>query len=191
MASKPRFAYRLGWRSVRYVCPHLTRAQARVIADAAGPAFIACNINTAKRAAAAVAQMAQETDGFRTFAEYASGSAYEYRRDLGNFRRGDGRNYRGRGSIMCTGRFNYAAMSRRFHHDFIKHPADMAKPGWALKVGAAWWQANGCNQLADSGDFVALTRRINGGTTGLADRQAYHRRARRVSRFLIPKRRKP
>lgn len=195
--TSPRYAYRLGWRSVRYVCPHLSVSEAKAVADAAGPAFIACNITNAKRAAAAVAQMAQETDGFRAFTEYASGAAYDItvnRRlalELGNRKRGDGRRFKGRGSIMCTGHDNYAAMSRRFHHDFIKHPADMGKPGWAFKAGAAWWQANGCNQLADQGAFVALTRRINGGTNGLAERQAYHRRARRVARFLIPKRRAP
>lgn len=189
--AKPRYAYRLGWRSVRYVCPNLSVARAKQIADAAGPSFVAEGITTAKRAAAAVAQMAEETDGFRTFAEYASGAAYEGRRDLGNTKRGDGRRFKGRGSIMCTGRTNYGAMARRFHHDFVEHPADMALPKWALKVGAAWWHDHDCNQLADSGDFVALTREINGGTNGLAEREAYHRRARRVQRFLIPKRRRP
>lgn len=191
MATKPRFAFRLGWRSVRYVCPNLTRAEARAVADAAGPSFAAEGITTAKRAAAAVAQMAEETDGFRTFREYASGAEYEGRRDLGNVKPGDGRRFPGRGTIMSTGRANYAAASRRFHHDFIAHPSDMQQPKWAFKVGAAWWHDNGCNQLADSGDFTALTRRINGGVNGLAQREAYHRRAQHVARFLVPKRRKP
>jgi predicted chitinase len=186
-----RYAYRLGWRSLRYVFPHLTVAQAKAIADAAGPSFVAEHITTPARAAAAIAQMGEETDGFRTFAEYASGAAYEGRADLGNTHPGDGRRYKGRGAIMSTGRANYAQASKRFHHDFIKHPADMAEPSWALKVGAAWWHDHGCNELADVGDFVGLTRRINGGLNGLAQRQAYHARARRVARFLTPKRRHP
>jgi putative chitinase len=38
---------------------------------------------------------------------------------------------------------------------------------------ASWfWRANNCNSIADSGDFVGVTKRINGGVNGLADRQA-------------------
>lgn len=187
----PRFAHRLGWRSVRYVCPHLTAAQARVIADALGPAFHAFGITTRRRAAAAIAQFAHESDGFRTTAEYASGARYEGRRDLGNTHPGDGRRFKGRAFIQITGRTNYAAAGAALGHDFLEHPADLAKPTWAAKASCWWWKAHGCNQLADTGDFTRLTRRINGGTNGLADRQAYHRRARRVATFLVPKRRKP
>jgi predicted chitinase len=188
---KPRYAYRLGWRSIRRVCPHLTTAQARTIADALGPAFRASGITTRRRAAMAVAQMAHESAGFRTTTEYASGAAYEGREDLGNIRPGDGRRFKGRGYIQITGRANYRAVSKALGHDFLARPADLAKPRWAAKASCWWWKNAGCNQIADRGDFVALTRRINGGVNGLADRRRYYRRARLVSPFLVPKRRRP
>lgn len=187
----PRYAYRLGWRSVRYVCPHLTPTQARRVADALGPAFAHHGITSRRRAAAAVAQFAHESHGFRTTTEYASGHAYEWRRDLGNIRAGDGRRYKGRGFIQITGRANYRAVSHALGHDFLQHPEDLANPRWAAQASCWWWLNHGCNQLADQGDFAALTRRINGGLNGLADRRRYHQRARRVARFLIPKRRRP
>jgi putative chitinase len=188
---RDRYAYRLGWRSVRYVCPHLTVREARVIADALGPAFAASGITTARRASMAVAQFAHESDGFRTTTEYASGQAYEGREDLGNTQPGDGRRFKGRGFVQITGRANYALVSARLAHDFVRRPTDLALPRWAAKASAVWWRDNGCNQIADTGDFVALTRRINGGVNGLADRERLYRRARRAAPFLVPKRRKP
>lgn len=186
-----RYAYRLGWRSVRHVCPNLTPAQARIVADALGPAFAAHGITTRRRAAMAVAQFAEESAAFTTTTEFASGAEYEGRRDLGNTHRGDGVRYKGRGYVQITGRSNYAAVSKALGVDFVKHPEALAQSAYAAKASAFWWQAHGLNQLADSGDFVAVTRRINGGTNGLAMREAYYRRARLVSAFLVPKRRKP
>jgi putative chitinase len=192
-----RYAYRLGWRSIRaIVANRISSTRARAIADALGPAFHDHQITTTKRAAAAVAQMAHESAGFSTTTEFASGAEYEGRRDLGNVHAGDGRRFKGRGFIMLTGRANYAAAGRalRPHGDpdyFLKHPDAVATPAWAAKVSAWWWEAHGCNQLADRGDFLGLTRRINGGTNGLASRQTYWRRAKPLARFLVPKRRKP
>lgn len=186
-----RYAYRLGWRSVRYVCPHLSATEAKRIADALGPAFARFGITNRRRAAAAVAQFAHESAGFRTTTEYASGYAYEGRRDLGNTHPHDGPRFRGRGYIQITGRSNYTRVSRALGHDFVKHPTDLASPRWAAKASCWWWQAANCNRIADSGDFVKLTRTINGGTNGLADRQRLHKRARRVSVFLVPRRRRP
>jgi putative chitinase len=40
-------------------------------------------------------------------------------------------------------------------------------------LSAGWfWSRNGLNALADAKDVVAMTKRINGGTHGLDDRQA-------------------
>jgi predicted chitinase len=179
----------VGWRSLRIVAPWLSPADAQTLAAALGPAFQRYDITTPKRAAAAVAQMCHESAGFRTTTEYASGSAYEGRRDLGNTHAGDGVRFKGRGYIQITGRNNYAAVSKAFGVDFVANPQQLASPKWAAMASCWWWQAHGCNQLADSGDFVALTRRINGGTNGLADRQQYWSRARKVARFLVPRQR--
>jgi len=191
MAPKPRFAYRLGWRSIKAVAPHLTPDQARTVADALGPAFQQYGIATRKRAAAAVAQFAHESAGFRTTTEFATGAQYEGRKDLGNTRPGDGVRFKGRGYIQITGRVGYANAGRALGHDFIRSPQDLALPRWAARASCQWWSSHGCSQLADAGDFVALTRRINGGIRGLEDRERYWRRAKLVSPFLVPKRRKP
>lgn len=177
----------IGWRSLRHVCPWLTDADARRIAGGMGVAFRRYDITTPQRAAMAVAQMAHESDGFRTSEEYASGDAYEGRRDLGNTRAGDGRRFKGRGRIMCTGRANYTSAAREFGVDFVGAAERLAQSPYSELVSCWWWKTHGCNELADAGDFVALTRRINGGLNGLDDRQRYYARARRVARYLTPR----
>jgi predicted chitinase len=178
---------KIGWRSLRYVCPNLSRKDAKRIAAGLALAFERYDVTTRRRAAAAVAQMAHESDRFRASTEYADGRAYEGRRDLGNVRPGDGPRFRGRGRIMITGRANYAAVSKAFGEDFTAHPERLAQSPLSELVSCWWWKTHGCNELADSGDFVALTRRINGGTNGLSDRIELHHRAKRVARWLVPK----
>lgn len=189
--STPRYAYRLGWRSLRHVVPGLTADEAKQLARDLGQAMHDFDITTRRRAAMFIAQTAHESAGFRFREEIASGQAYEGRTDLGNTHPGDGPRYKGRTYIQITGRNNYQAISHALGIDFTAHPAQLAEPRYAAKGAAWWWTTHGCNHLADTGDFTALTRRINGGINGLASRQAYHRRARRVAPFLVPRRRKP
>jgi predicted chitinase len=181
--------YSIGWRSIQKVTPHLSNAKAQEIANALAPAFAQFNITTPRRAAMAVAQFAHESAGFRTTTEYASGAAYEGRKDLGNTQPGDGKRFRGRGYIQITGRHNYTNVSKALGYDFVKDPSDLAKPEWAAKASCWWWNNAGCNGFADRDDFKGLTRRINGGYNGLADRQTYYGRARQVAQYLVPKKR--
>ena len=83
---------------------------------------------------------------------------------------GDGWRYRGRGLIQITGRSNYAASGISLGLDLIDHPELLEQPHYAALSAAEWWSRNGCNQLADTGDMAAVTRRVNGGLTGLNDR---------------------
>jgi putative chitinase len=190
-----RYAYRLGWRSLRRVVPTLTVAEAKRLARDLGQAMVEHHITTPRRAAAFIAQVAHESGGFAYRTELwgptPAQRGYEGRRDLGNVKPGDGSRFRGRGYIQLTGRTNYAAVARGLRIDCVDHPELLATHLYAAKSAAWWWDTHGCNELADRGDFVALTRKINGGTNGLADRQRYHRRARPLARFLTPKRRKP
>lgn len=187
----PRYAYRLGWRSLRQVVPTLSRAEAEALSRDLGEAMRDHGITTRRRAAMFVAQVAHESGGFHYREEIADGSAYEGRRALGNTQPGDGKRFKGRTYIQITGRSNYKAVGNALGVDFVKHPAKLAEPKYAAQGAAWWWKTHGCNEIADSGDFVALTRRINGGTNGLADREAYYARARRVAVFLTPRRRRP
>lgn len=83
---------------------------------------------------------------------------------------GDGWRYRGRGLIQITGRANYAASGEALGLDLIASPEMLEQPHYAALSAAEWWSRNGCNQLADTGDMAAVTRRVNGGLNGLDDR---------------------
>jgi predicted chitinase len=171
----------------RTVCPWISRSQAVAICAGLGAAFERYNINTPRRAAMAVAQMAHESAGFRTRQEYASGAAYEGRRDLGNTSPGDGVKFKGRGRIMITGKANYKTVTREFGRDFLKSPHLLATSPLSELASCWWWEANGCNGFADRNDFLGLTQRINGGFNGLEDRRQYYARAVKVANKLVPR----
>ncbi|MBJ2181457.1 glycoside hydrolase family 19 protein [Pseudomonas veronii] len=99
---------------------------------------------------------------------------------MGNAAPGDGWKYRGRGPIQVTGKANYAACGEALGLDLINHPELLEKPQYAAMSAAWFWSANGLNTLADAGDLTKITRRINGGLTGQADRQALYDKALKV-----------
>lgn len=129
-------------------------------------------INTAARQAAFVAQIGHESGQFRYVRELATGAAYEGRADLGNVVTGDGVRYKGRGLIQITGRTNYTACMLALDIDCVEHPELLEQPANACRSAAWFWRTHGLNELADKGDQVRVTKRINGGTNGLADRLA-------------------
>jgi len=138
-------------------------------------------IDTAVRRAHFLAQVGHESGELRYTEEIASGDAYEGRRDLGNTEAGDGRRFKGRGLIQLTGRANYRAFGEAIGVDLISgdNPQRVATdPGLAVEVACWFWQARGLNALADADDGHAVTRRINGGLNGLADRLRQLDRAR-------------
>ena len=118
-----------------------------------------------------LAQLAHESGNFRYMEEIASGAAYEGRKDLGNTQAGDGKRYKGRGPIQLTGRANYRRYGQQLGIDFESNPTIVAIPSVGLLVACKFWADNGLNALADQDDVLTITRRINGGTNGLADRK--------------------
>ena len=131
------------------------------------------DITTVERQAHFLAQLAHESDGLRTTVEYADGSAYEGRKDLGNTHKGDGRRFKGRGLIQLTGRANYAAATKALSRDFVGHPERVAEFPAAADVSGWFWDTHGLNRHADRDDVEAVTRAINGGFNGLDSRVAY------------------
>lgn len=117
-----------------------------------------------------LSQIGHESGQLRYSEEIASGKAYEGRKDLGNTEIGDGIKFKGRGSIQITGRFNYEKLTNYFGVDFIQEPELLKTPEWAIKSSLWFWKIKGLNEIADTGDFEKLTRRINGGLNGLKDR---------------------
>jgi putative chitinase len=137
-------------------------------------------ITTAMRKAHFLSQTAHESDGFNTNEEYASGAAYEGRRDLGNTKSGDGVRFKGRGLIQVTGRSNYAECGNALGVDLIGNPQRLADFDLACLSAGWYWDTRNLNSYADNDDVIQITRIINGGLNGLDDRQAYLARAKQV-----------
>lgn len=85
----------------------------------------------------------------------------------------DGWNFRGRGLIQITGRSNYEALAKVTGVDLVGHPELASAPHSALEVAGGFWKRAGANGLASRDDIVAVTRAVNGGLTGLAEREAW------------------
>ncbi|MCD9028468.1 LysM peptidoglycan-binding domain-containing protein [Luteimonas sp. BDR2-5] len=163
---------------LRQIVPQLSASQAEAVVPHLNYAMAEANINTPQRQAMFIAQLAHESGGFRYLEEIASGAAYEGRADLGNTQPGDGVRYKGRGYIQVTGRHNYTQAGRALGLDLVNNPGLAAQPENAARIAAWYWNSRNINAAADRGDFVQVTRLINGGTNGLADRQNYYARAR-------------
>lgn len=136
------------------------------------------------RAAAFIAQVGHESGQLQWVREIwgptAQQAGYEGRADLGNTVPGDGSKYRGRGLIQITGRANYTACGEALGLDLINNPQLLEQPQYAAMSAAWFWSTRGLNTLADQGQFVKITRRINGGLTGQDDRQALYDKALKV-----------
>lgn len=143
-------------------------------------------INTRLRVAHFLGQLAHESAHFGTLEEYASGAAYEGRRDLGNTKRGDGRRYKGRGPIQITGRFNYRKYGNLLGVDLENDPELALKPEIGVKIAALFWDQNGLNEWADKDNIKVITRRINGGYNGLQDRINKVERAKKALSAKTP-----
>lgn len=83
---------------------------------------------------------------------------------------GDGYRFRGRGCIQLTGHANYFHAGKALGIDFVADPDLVGTPKYAAMTAGWFWSTHGCNEIADRGDWTALTKKINGGTIGLADR---------------------
>lgn len=181
---------------------------AEALAPALSSAATAHEINTPNRLAHWLGQLATESMGFRRMVENLSYSAERlcqvwpsrfptlkaaqpyarnpeklaekvYGNRLGNHP-GEGYRFRGRGLIQTTGRDNYQRYGDLAGVDLIAHPDLAAEPFTAAHIAAAFWSTHGLNALADADDIEAITRKINGGLNGLADRKAAVAKAKRV-----------
>jgi putative chitinase len=159
-------------------------------------------INTPHRIAAFIAQCSHESGGFtalkenlnyraetlrKVFPKYFTESSaqqfagqqeaianrvYANRMGNGPEESGDGYRYCGRGLIQLTGKDNYQNFADSLEMNIEEVPDYLGTFEGALQSACWFWENNNLNQLADSGDFVTMTKRINGGTIGLEDRIA-------------------
>jgi putative chitinase len=160
-------------------------------------------INSALRLAHFLAQTAHESGGFRVIEENLNYSAdglskifpkyfrdkdpndyarqpekianvvYSSRMGNGDEASGDGYKFRGRGLIQLTGRSNYTSLSGDLGVELDSVVEYLGTPEGAVESAAWFWHKNGLNKLADADDVTAVTKKINGGTIGLEDRQKH------------------
>ena len=136
--------------------------------------FPGAGITNNLRLAHFLAQVAEETGGFRWLTELGGEEYFaKYDGRLGNTQPGDGYRFRGRGLVMLTGRANYEKYGRAVGVDLIAAPAVAAAPATAVKIACAYWSDHGCNTDADKDDLLLVTHAINGGVNGLDMRRAY------------------
>ncbi|MEO6724652.1 MAG: glycoside hydrolase family 19 protein [Blastocatellia bacterium] len=145
-------------------------------------------IDAPLREAAFLAQIAHESGELKFWEEIwgptAAQKRYEPPSDLaarlGNTQPGDGKQYKGRGPIQITGRFNYKKYGGLLGVDLEGNPAMAATTQIGLQTAGEYWKSNGLNQLADIPDFTSITKRINGRLNGQASREKYYARAKQA-----------
>lgn len=176
------------------IMPSASAIRVEQFAEPLNAAMCEFGIDTPKRQAAFIAQLAHESGCFRYVRELASGEAYNGRISLGNTRpeaieiatrnnSTPGPFFKGRGLIQITGYDNYASCSKALFQDkavLISNPALLERTDLACRSAAWFWDSRSLNAFADAGDFEAITRKINGGLNGYADRVAHHQRALKV-----------
>jgi putative chitinase len=169
------------------------------------------DISTPKRQAYFIGQCMHESGGFKQLKENLNYSAkglmatwpsrfpdmdtaekYErnpekiankvYAGRMGNTEDGDGAKYIGRGLIQLTGKENYANCGSAIGVDLVANPDLLSTPKYAALSAGWFWNRKGLNALADADDIDTITKRINGGLIGIADRKA---KVEMVSKYLV------
>lgn len=102
---------------------------------------------------------------------------YANRMGNGDIASGEGWKFRGRGVIQLTGKDNYSRFAKYVGKSIDETIEYLKTKQGALESACWFWKTNGLNEIADSGDIVAMTKRINGGTIGLEDRQKHYKHA--------------
>ena len=138
------------------------------------------DITTPLRIVHFLGQCCHESGGWQYLVELG-GPSYFTRYDgrLGNGP-GEGYIYRGRGIIQITGKANYQAYGKKLALNLVDHPEIAAQPDVAARIAVQYWDDHGLNAPADKDDINTITRAINGGVNGLADRSAILARLKAV-----------
>ena len=172
-------------------------------------AFQKYDISTLQRQASFIGQCAHESGNFRILEENLNYSAARlmavwpsrfpsldvanqyannpekiankvYAGRMGNVEDSDGFAFRGRGLVQLTGREAYANCGSGLGVDLLSNPDLLSTPEYACLSAGWFWNKKGLNDLADTGDYETMTKRINGGLIGLDDRKAKIAKAKEI-----------
>jgi putative chitinase len=108
--------------------------------------------------------------------ELIANLVYSSRMGNGPAESGEGWAYRGRGLKQLTGKFNYEKCGLGLGIDLVGNPDLLLEPMYAARSAGWFWKTNSLSTFADKGDITGMTKRINGGVIGLAERQAKYDR---------------
>lgn len=161
------------------IMPTAKRAQVELLYPHLEPATNRFHIDSPRRLAAFIAQVAHESGALVYMAEIASGETYEGRAELGNSQPGDGKKFKGRGGLMITGRANYRECGGTLGVALDVYPELAERPEYFWKIAAWYWNSRALNRFADTDSFGAITKRVNGSYTHLDERIGYWLRARK------------
>jgi putative chitinase len=112
--------------------------------------------------------------------EMIANRVYGGRMGNGDEHSGDGFRYCGRGLIQLTGKDNYTRYAQGTDQTVEEASEHLTTFEGCVQSACWFWEANNLNQFADNGDILTMTKRINGGTIGLADRQQHYQHALQV-----------
>jgi putative chitinase len=106
-------------------------------------------------------------------------ASYVYAHKLGNgdIASGDGYRFRGRGFVQITGRANYAKLAKQTGLDLLDEPDLLSDPVYAARAAALFWHNRHINLAADADNIEEITKLVNGGENGLADRKLRYKQA--------------
>jgi putative chitinase len=127
-----------------------------------------------------VFKSAEDAKAYIRSPEKCANKIYAGKIGNGNEKSGDGYKYRGRGLIQITGKANYAECGKALDLDLINKPELLENPIYAAMSSGWFWNTRNCNQLADVGLFGKITKVINGGYNGSAERLALYANAKKV-----------
>ena len=112
--------------------------------------------------------------------ERIANRAYANRMGNGDEASGNGWAYRGRGLIQLTGKNNYASFSLQMDNNCLVEPDIVAEPKLAALSAGWYWNSRNINPVADTDDVKEVTRLVNGGYNGLADREAKYEKLMQI-----------
>jgi predicted chitinase len=179
------------------IMPHLPAAKRTTYFPFLTAAVAEFGIDQPARIAAFLAQLAHESAQFKFMEEIWGPTAAQRRYEppeglatrLGNTEPGDGFRFKGRGPIQVTGRANYRRFGDLLGLDLLASPEQAAQPAVAFRIAGLYWSKKGLNELADRVTpeaFREITRRINGGFNGLAERERFYEAAKAVLGVVAP-----
>ena len=87
---------------------------------------------------------------------------------MGNNKLNDGKNYKGRGFIMLTGKDNYTLFDKVVDDDILNNP-DLVATKYPLLSAAFFWNSVNLNSIADKNNDISVRKAINGGQIGIED----------------------